>query len=192
MHGWLVEGVLSSKKGELVAWTRRGTKEPLLDSRLHPCVRACRPQTMSSSNESGGDALPEWTVDLVAGWSSGAAAVLACQPVDTVLTRWQAAAPPLTTATATTSNSSSSMLRGMAVSFYQQAGLPALWRGASPMIVSVPVQNALLMTGYGFGQRWFGGRGGDGAVDDSLSYSKRLGAIFVGGCTGGELLLGLI
>jgi len=86
------------------------------------------------------------------------------------------------------------MLRGMAVSFYQQAGLPALWRGASPMIVSVPVQNALLMTGYGFGQRWFGGSDGTAPVEDSSlsSYSKRLGAIFVGGCTGGELLLGLI
>ena len=42
--------------------------------------------------------LPEWTVDLVAGWSSGAAAVLVCQPVDTILTRWQAATPAVTAA----------------------------------------------------------------------------------------------
>ena len=126
--------------------------------------------------------LPEWTVDLVAGWSSGAAAVLVCQPVDTILTRWQAATPSVT---AQAVSGGGGGVRGMAVTFYQTAGVAALWRGASPMIFSVPVQNALLMSGYGFGQRWFtvgGERVGDGPA---VSYSKRLGAIFVGGCTGG-------
>ena len=121
--------------------------------------------------------LPEWSVDWMAGWASGAAAVVACQPVDTVLTRWQAATP-------TTAAALNGTMRGMAVQFYQTAGWTALWRGASPMIVSVPIQNALLMSGYGFGQRWFGGSG-DSIEDPSVSYSKRLGAIFVGGCTGG-------
>ena len=48
------------------------------------------------------------------------------------------------------------------------------------MIGAVPVQNALLMTGYGAGKRWsddFGG--GDNA--------SKLMAVFVGGCVGGVL-----
>ena len=137
----------------------------------------------SSSTPNARGILPEWTVDLMAGWASGAAAVVACQPVDTLLTRWQAT--PAVAAVGGTTTTSSSM-RSMAWQFYQTAGVAALWRGASPMIVSVPIQNALLMSGYGFGQRWFttGGSGGSGE-DSAVSYSKRLGAIFVGGCTGG-------
>lgn len=139
------------------------------------------------SAAAGEDALlPEWTVDLVAGWASGAAAVAACQPVDTVLTRWQAASPLTTSAPGGAAGAGS--VRGMAAQLCQTSGFAALWRGASPMIVSVPVQNALLMSGYGFGRRWFGC---DGSQDNS-SYSKRLGAIFVGGCTGGEWRMVLV
>jgi len=121
-----------------------------------------------STADSMSSALPDWVVDLVAGWCSGAAAVVACQPVDTVLTRWQAAP-------------ANAMWRRVTVSLYQTAGLTALWRGASPMITAVPFQNALLMGGYGVGQRWFAGE-----KIDSLSYTRKLAAIFVGGCTGGE------
>lgn len=120
------------------------------------------PRTNSESS-----LVPDWIVDLIAGWSSGAAAVVLVQPIDTILTRWQAV--PL----------ASGSIRGMALSFYQSAGFAALYRGATPMIASVPVQNALLMSGYGFGERWFG-------CDKEEDSSRRLGAIFLGGFTGGK------
>lgn len=48
------------------------------------------------------------------------------------------------------------------------------------MIWSVPMQNALLMGGYGVGQKFF-------PVDDHYDRNRQLMAIFVGGCTGGLL-----
>jgi len=55
------------------------------------------------------------------------------------------------------------------------------------MIVSVPVQNALLMSGYGFGRRFFENDNNDSnGNSNASSYAKHLSAIFVGGCTGGE------
>jgi hypothetical protein len=42
-----------------------------------------------------------------------------------------------------------------------------------------------LMGGYGVGSRYFSGYNVD-IEKESLSRSKQLGAIFVGGCTGGE------
>ena len=103
-------------------------------------------------------------VDFVAGWCSGAAAVLACQPVDTLLTRWQAGlvAPTTTVRHATTA-------------FASTAGITALWRGASPMIGAVPLQNALLMGGYGVGQ----------AYSERYAPDYRRTAVFCGGLTGG-------
>lgn len=105
-------------------------------------------------------------VDFVAGWCSGAAAVLACQPVDTLLTRWQAGlvAPTATVRHATTA-------------FASTAGVTALWRGASPMIGAVPLQNALLMGGYGVGQ----------AYSERYAPEYRRTAVFCGGLTGGIL-----
>jgi len=51
------------------------------------------------------------------------------------------------------------------------------------MITAVPVQNALLMGGYGIGQSWYSRAGG---VDDgNANNNKRCAAIFVGGCVGG-------
>lgn len=105
-------------------------------------------------------------VDFVAGWCSGGAGVLACQPVDTLLTRWQAGlvAPATTVRHATTA-------------FATTAGVTALWRGASPMIGAVPLQNALLMGGYGVGQ----------AYSERHAPDYRRTAIFCGGLTGGIL-----
>ena len=100
-------------------------------------------------------------IDFVAGWCSGAAAVVCCQPVDTVLTRWQAGLGDVAAAR----------------QFTQRAGIAALWRGASPMITAVPVQNALLMGGYGVGQAYSAAHAPD----------YRRTAIFMGGCTGGVL-----
>lgn len=112
--------------------------------------------------------IPAWTVDLIAGWCSGAAAIVACQPLDTILTRWQAAP-------------ANSVFRNITQSLVSTSGFSALWRGASPMITAVPLQNALLMSGYGAGQRFYAGD-----CLDELAYTKKLAAIFVGGCTGGK------
>ena len=118
-------------------------------------------------------------VDFVSGWISGGVSVIACQPIDTVLTRMQANAGIQTSAGvdkmcstrpgAVTAN----IFRGMVSNF----GITSLWRGSSAMIGAVPVQNALLMTGYGAGKRW----------SESNSGSNVLLGVFVGGCTGGVL-----
>lgn len=99
-------------------------------------------------------------VDFVAGWSSGAAAVIVCQPIDTILTRLQAHHAGAAVSTDT---------RGLV----SQSGLRSLWRGSSCMISAVPFQNALLMSGYGLGTR--------------LASENVLWGAFVGGCTGGVI-----
>ena len=136
-------------------------------------------------------------IDFVAGWCSGAAAVMCLQPVDTVLTRWQAGliVPSATTTTTTTAAAAAAATAAgngtganttattshMVVTtmryMTQTAGLRSLWRGAAPMMTAVPIQNALLMGGYGVGQAY------------SVAYAPdhRRTAIFVGGCTGGVL-----
>lgn len=96
-------------------------------------------------------------VDFVAGWCAGAAGVVLVQPVDTLLTRYQAGLQP-------------SVL--MTISDGKKAA--ALYRGAWPMIYSVPLQNMLLMGGYGIGQSLY-------APDDATKYA----AIFVSGSLGG-------
>eukprot|EP00522_Entomoneis_paludosa_P012384 CAMPEP_0172457714 /NCGR_PEP_ID=MMETSP1065-20121228/23753_1 /TAXON_ID=265537 /ORGANISM="Amphiprora paludosa, Strain CCMP125" /LENGTH=279 /DNA_ID=CAMNT_0013211601 /DNA_START=131 /DNA_END=967 /DNA_ORIENTATION=+ len=113
-------------------------------------------------------------VDFVAGWCSGAAAVLALQPVDTVLTRWQAG---LTVQTQGAGVGGAVFVRSMAKSLTETSGFVALWRGSSPMIGAVPIQNALLMGGYGVGQKY----------SEAYAPNHRIAAIFIGGCTGGVL-----
>jgi solute carrier family 25 (mitochondrial carnitine/acylcarnitine transporter), member 20/29 len=93
--------------------------------------------------------------DFIAGWCSGAAAVIVCQPVDTILTRRQAGA--------------SLVLGGTNIrSMVSTAGFTSLWRGSNVMIGAVPFQNALLMAGYGIGKR-----------------SESYWGVFLGGCCGG-------
>ena len=108
--------------------------------------------------------ISEAWIDFIAGWASGAAAVIACQPMDTVLTRMQAGGLVVG------SSSSTQITRSLVGS----AGFASLWRGSSPMISAVPVQNSLLMGGYGLGKQWAESSGQDKYVP-----------IFVGGCTGG-------
>lgn len=126
-------------------------------------------------------------IDFVAGWCSGAVAVLCLQPVDTVLTRWQAGVlhPTTGTTATTTTTTGRGVLSTATRQFTQTAGLRALWRGASPMITAVPLQNALLMGGYGVGLAYNNGSGGSG--DDDATTDYRRTAVFVGGCTGGVL-----
>jgi solute carrier family 25 carnitine/acylcarnitine transporter 20/29 len=114
-------------------------------------------------------AISEAWVDFIAGWFSGGVSVLVCQPVDTVLTRLQAG--PALVATANTAPISV-QTRG----FVSQAGITALWRGSSAMISAVPMQNALLMGGYGIGKKW---------SEDSQGEYDTLINVFIGGCTGG-------
>lgn len=117
-------------------------------------------------------------IDFVAGWCSGAAAVLVCQPVDTVLTRLQAGTVSSLVTGTTRATTTTTTARTATLDLTQSAGFQALWRGASPMITAVPLQNALLMGGYGVGQAYSAG---------NLDSADRLAAIFVGGCTGGIL-----
>lgn len=105
-------------------------------------------------------------VDFVAGWCSGAVAVVVIQPVDTILTRLQAA--PLT-AQMSASNAT--------LSLAQTQGFRSLWRGATPMMSAVPVQNSLLMGGYGVGQ----------AYSEMYAPDHKFAAIFTGGLVGGIL-----
>ena len=91
--------------------------------------------------------------DFVAGWVSGIAGLLLTQPIDFVLTRLQsgqqiAAAPaaPLAVLAEATS------LRG----------LVGMWRGIVPLAATLPLNNAMLMYGYGVG-RSFVAREGEGA-----------------------------
>lgn len=91
--------------------------------------------------------LSETWIDFLAGWASGAVAVLVVQPVDTVLTRAQAQPTVMAAAAAGTGITTTTSL-------VQQFGVKALWRGSPVMISAVPFQNALLMGGYGVGKEW--------------------------------------
>lgn len=147
-------------------------------------------------------------VDFVSGWISGGISVLACQPLDTVLTRMQANAGSIQPSASSLSASASSaaaasplrpgvptahqiqtmgLVRGMVSDF----GMSSLWRGSSAMIGAVPVQNALLMTGYGAGKRWSESSSSTSPSSSSLSgdtsSSNVLMGVFVGGCAGGVL-----
>lgn len=109
-------------------------------------------------------AISEAWVDFIAGWGSGAVSVLMCQPVDTVLTRFQANASTTTAALQET--------RYM----LNQNGFTSLWRGSSAMISAVPMQNAMLMGGYGVGKKW----SSEGGSSNNIYRN-----VFVGGCFGG-------
>mmetsp|Transcript_12852 Transcript_12852/g.23653 ORF Transcript_12852/g.23653 Transcript_12852/m.23653 type:complete len:296 (-) Transcript_12852:167-1054(-) len=119
-------------------------------------------------------------VDFVSGWISGGVSVLLCQPIDTVLTRMQANAGIQTVGVdkiiSRPGAVSVNIFRGMVSNF----GVTSLWRGSSAMIGAVPVQNALLMTGYGAGKRW-------SESSESSSNNDVLMGVFVGGCVGGVL-----
>ncbi|CAN0100941.1 unnamed protein product, partial [Hapterophycus canaliculatus] len=64
------------------------------------------------------------------------------QPLDSILVRVQAGAAG--------SSSFPAAARGLVSS----GGTRAFWRGAGPMLWSVPAQNALLFAGYGAGLGW--------------------------------------
>lgn len=118
-------------------------------------------------------------VDFVAGWCSGGVAVIACHPVDTVLTRLQAGVSVIQTANGKSPDNLLLRPTGVARDLLSQAGIQSLWRGSSAMISAVPMQNALLMSGYGAGKRW--------SEERNLTKNHVLWGVFVGGCSGGVL-----
>jgi len=122
-----------------------------------------------------------WWIDFVAGWCSGATSLLICQPLDTILTRQQAHVKihPSTTLVPLSHPPSLASSSSTAAA----AHWISLWRGVSPMIGAVPLQNALLMSGYGLGKRW----SEEYSSSSSTSTTTLLWAVFIGGCTGGIL-----
>lgn len=91
------------------------------------------------------------------------------QPLDSVLVRVQAGAAG--------NSSLPAAIKGLSSS----GGIRAFWRGAAPMLWSVPAQNALLFAGYGAGLGWCS-RGKEGGQQD---VSPSLWHVFAGGCAGG-------
>ena len=98
----------------------------------------------------------EFMIDLVAGWASGGCSIFASQPIDTILTRKQAG----------NAFRSSNILKGNLTSF---------WRGSSAMIGAIPLQNGMLMAGYGYGKRF----------TENMRPNDVLLGVFIGGCSGG-------
>ncbi|CAJ1935286.1 unnamed protein product [Cylindrotheca closterium] len=125
--------------------------------------------------------LSEAWVDFIAGWASGAVSVLAIQPVDTILTRFQANGR--ITASATLQDSQALINRN---------GFKALWRGSSAMITAVPMQNAMLMGGYGIGKQWAEDASSSSSssttstsTGTTATKSNIYTSVFIGGCAGG-------
>lgn len=130
--------------------------------------------------------MSETWIDFSAGWCSGGAAIVVCQPVDTILTRYQAGNIKASNASLIRNNiyqkSNGPFLKQsptISRVFFSQLSLhsmTSLWRGSSAMISAIPLQNALLMSGYGLGKRW---------SSEGGPYLGELTSIFIGGCTGG-------
>lgn len=95
--------------------------------------------------------------DFVAGWVSGVAGLALTQPVDFVLTRLQSAS-----AESRSAMGHSSSLRSM-------------FRGSMPLFATVPLNNAMLMYGYGLGK----------SAGEASGEGSNLIPVFLGGCAGG-------
>lgn len=102
--------------------------------------------------------------DFVAGWVSGVAGLALTQPVDYVLTRMQ---------------SGGAHAADSATGF---RGVLAMWRGFMPLAATVPVNNAMLMYGYGVGKSY---AERDHANRGGTPGESSLAPIFLGGCVGG-------
>lgn len=94
------------------------------------------------------------------------------KPLDSVLVRVQAQERSVRVG-----GSVSAAIEGLASS----GGTRAFWRGAGPMLCSVPAQNALLFAGYGAGLGWCS----ISREEQDASPNPSLWHVFVGGCAGG-------
>ena len=96
--------------------------------------------------------------DFLAGWASGAVAIVVTQPLDLFITRLQS---------------------GGAAAKAAAPHTPAiLWRGTWPVLLVQPVNSALLFLGYGEGVRAAEAAGAAGG-------SAAMLPVFLGGCAGG-------
>jgi len=139
-------------------------------------------------SEGNGNDQNEVLVDLIAGWASGAVSIICCQPIDTILTRIQAkplnfAAPKAHNIGGVTSQqfrwnttlpSSASSVSVRSIPSFGSG----LWRGSFAMIGAIPIQNSLLMAGYGYGKR---------VSEQQYPDSPNLFGVFIGGIVGGIL-----
>ena len=124
--------------------------------------------------------------DFAAGWAAGAASRLAGQPLDTLLVRVQAGgAGPRGgggAAWAAVGAGARGARRALQAAIRGgPGGLRALWSGVLPVVLVVPLQNALMFAGYGAGERACKRRnqqGGRRGAGDLLP-------VFVGGTLGG-------
>lgn len=105
--------------------------------------------------------------DFVAGWVSGVAGLAVTQPVDYVLTRLQ---------------SGSSAVHAADANAGGFRGLVAMWRGFMPLAATVPVNNAMLMYGYGVGKSY---AERDHVAKGGVKGESSIAPIFLGGCVGG-------
>mmetsp|Transcript_9406 Transcript_9406/g.10947 ORF Transcript_9406/g.10947 Transcript_9406/m.10947 type:complete len:296 (+) Transcript_9406:149-1036(+) len=117
----------------------------------------------------------EVIVDLIAGWTSGAISVSCTQPIDTILTRMQAGVESNPSKKQNNQMHEFNKTAHTTKSFVSKSGITSLWRGSSAMIGAIPLQNALLMAGYGYGKRWC-----ELYQPDSIFLG-----VFIGGCVGG-------
>ena len=102
--------------------------------------------------------------DFLAGWASGAVALVVTQPLDLFITRLQS---------------------GGAAAKAAAASSPAvLWRGTWPVLLVQPVNSALLFLGYGEGVRWAEAASARAATAPPTRRRRRA-AVFLGGCAGG-------
>lgn len=102
--------------------------------------------------------------------------MLCCQPVDTLLTKYQVATTPKALR-----NSTPWVLARQ----YLWSQPRILWSGSTCMVSAVPFQNALLMTGYGWGkQAWCNDKDTE---EQRSNYQKKIMGIFIGGMGGGML-----
>jgi solute carrier family 25 carnitine/acylcarnitine transporter 20/29 len=134
--------------------------------------------------------ISEAWVDFIAGWVSGGISVCVCQPVDTVLTRLQAGPALLGGVVANNNHTAAAPISVQTRGLVSQAGISALWRGSSAMISAVPLQNALLMGGYGIGKQWSQdhdttSQGAGEEYNNNYKEYYMLISVFCGGCTGG-------
>eukprot|EP00538_Stauroneis_constricta_P013503 CAMPEP_0119561536 /NCGR_PEP_ID=MMETSP1352-20130426/17892_1 /TAXON_ID=265584 /ORGANISM="Stauroneis constricta, Strain CCMP1120" /LENGTH=322 /DNA_ID=CAMNT_0007609757 /DNA_START=119 /DNA_END=1087 /DNA_ORIENTATION=+ len=134
--------------------------------------------------------ISEASIDFIAGWCSGAVGVLTCQPIDTILTRFQAG--PLVSASSTAARpplTAAAAIQVQTQRLVNTGGMRALWRGSSAMIGAVPLQNALLMGGYGIGKQYSAAvdKESESAHGDGRKQPNAhvLMSVFVGGCVGG-------
>jgi solute carrier family 25 (mitochondrial carnitine/acylcarnitine transporter), member 20/29 len=128
----------------------------------------------------------EFLTDSFAGAIAGAISTGFVMPVDTILTRVQTQAVGYALASTTSSTSSINANMVMIKRIATDGGYKAFFRGLPAATTVIPLQNALLFAGYGFGERYyFLSTKAAASKSASEENTKKLLGVFVGGCTAG-------